>query len=80
MAQWLGFSDFTAVALGSIFCRETKIPQVAWLGQKFKKKKKKKERYKHSTRRLYFSDQEEGKDTYFYTTVHRSTESPYQTN
>ena len=43
MAQWLGFSDFTAVALGSIFCRETKIPQVAWLGQKFKKKKKKKD-------------------------------------
>ena len=33
MVQWLGFSDFTAVALGSISCRETNTPQVARLGQ-----------------------------------------------
>lgn len=40
MVQRLGFSDFTAVALDSISRWETKIIQVAWLGQNLKKKKK----------------------------------------
>ena len=33
MVQWLGFSDFTAVALDSMSRQQTKIIQVAWLGQ-----------------------------------------------
>ena len=33
MVQSLGFSDFTAVALDSISRQQTKIIQVAWLGQ-----------------------------------------------
>ena len=32
--QWLTFSTFIAVSLGSIPDQETKIPQVMWLGQK----------------------------------------------
>ena len=53
--QWLGLGTFTAMAQVQSLVRELRSQHKA---------KKKKERYKHSTRKLSFSDQEEGKDTH----------------
>ena len=35
VVQWLGLHAFTAVCLGSVSDRGTKIPQAMWCGQKF---------------------------------------------
>ena len=38
VVQWLGLGTFTALGLGSISCRGTRIPKATWRSKKKQKK------------------------------------------